>query len=107
MENDISQSLNVQEKVVKPVYSESTIKQQFQPKLELEKTSHLDKKSLPEEKADNLKEFCDAVKNIDKIKPSNCQKWGMKYTLDKIAPMYKRYFTQILNLATPKGWYAE
>jgi len=52
----------------------------------------------------NFKEFVDAAKNIDLIKPENCRKWGMKYTLDKTAPKYKRYFTSILNLVG-KGWY--
>ena len=50
-------------------------------------------------------EFLDAVNNIDQIKPENCRKWGMEFTIDRIAPMYKRYFTQILDLATHKGWY--
>lgn len=52
-----------------------------------------------------FKEFCDAVKDIDQIKPENCQEWAMQYTLDKVAPMYKRYFSQILKLIG-KGWYA-
>jgi FkbM family methyltransferase len=52
-----------------------------------------------------FKEFVDAAKNIDKIKPKNCRKWGMKYTLDKTVPLYKRYFSSILDLATPAGWY--
>ena len=50
------------------------------------------------------REFVDAARNIDKIKPKNCRKWAMQYTLDKTAPLYKRYFTQILNLVG-KGWY--
>jgi FkbM family methyltransferase len=49
-------------------------------------------------------EFCEAVNNIDQIKPENCREWGMRYTLEKTAPLYKRYFTQILNLVG-KGWY--
>jgi FkbM family methyltransferase len=52
-----------------------------------------------------FKEFVDAVKNIDKLKPSDCRKWGMKYTLDETAPLYKRYFDSILDLGTSKGWY--
>lgn len=52
-----------------------------------------------------FREFIEAVQTIDKIKPSNCRKWAENYTLDRTAPMYKRYFTQILDLATPKGWY--
>jgi FkbM family methyltransferase len=54
----------------------------------------------------NFKEFLEAVKNIDKIKPQDCREWGMNYSLDKIAPMYKRYFTHILGLVG-KGWYSE
>jgi len=52
-----------------------------------------------------FKEFCDAVKNIDYINPNDCRRWAMNYTLDTVAPMYKRYFTQILKLIG-KGWYA-
>lgn len=51
-----------------------------------------------------FKEFCDAVKNIDEIKPDNCREWGMQYTLEKTTPLYKRYFSQILDLVG-KGWY--
>jgi glycosyltransferase involved in cell wall biosynthesis len=51
------------------------------------------------------REFVDAARNIDKIKPKDCRKWAMQYTLDKAAPMYQRYFTRILNLVG-KGWYA-
>jgi FkbM family methyltransferase len=53
-----------------------------------------------------FKEFCAAVTEIDKIKPKNCRKWGLQYTLDKTAPMYKRYFTQILGLVGA-GWYSK
>lgn len=52
-----------------------------------------------------FKEFCEAAKNVENLKPSECRDWASNFTLDKIAPMYKRYFTQILDLATPKGWY--
>ena len=52
-----------------------------------------------------FKEFLDAVNNIDNLKPEDCRDWAMNFTLNKIAPMYKRYFNSILNLATPKGWY--
>lgn len=52
-----------------------------------------------------FKDFCDAVKNIDKLKAKDCRNWAMQYSLDKTVPMYKRYFNQILDLATSKGWY--
>ncbi len=50
------------------------------------------------------REFVDAARNIDRIRPESCRKWAMQFTLDKTAPLYKRYFTQILNLVG-KGWY--
>lgn len=53
-----------------------------------------------------FKEFCDAAKNIDLIKPKECRAWGERFILDKITPMYQRYFSQILNLVG-KGWYKE
>jgi glycosyltransferase involved in cell wall biosynthesis len=49
-------------------------------------------------------EFCKAVENIETIKHKDCRKWAELFSLDKIVPMYKRYFTQILNLVG-KGWY--
>jgi FkbM family methyltransferase len=52
----------------------------------------------------NFKEFCEAAKNVETLSPCDCRKWGLKYTLDKTAPLYKRYFTHILNLIG-KGWY--
>jgi len=51
------------------------------------------------------REFVEAARNIENIKPSDCREWAMQYTLDKTAPMYKRYFTQILGLIG-KGWYS-
>lgn len=52
-----------------------------------------------------FKEFCEAAENVENLKPSECRDWASNFTLDKIAPMYKRYFTQILGLMG-KGWYA-
>jgi glycosyltransferase involved in cell wall biosynthesis len=50
------------------------------------------------------REFVEAAKHIDKIKPANCRQWAMKYTLDETVPLYKAYFTRILDLVG-KGWY--
>jgi glycosyltransferase involved in cell wall biosynthesis len=58
-------------------------------------------------RCNDFQEFIDAVNNIEdgKIKPENCRDWGMKYTLDKMAPKYQKYFDRILNLVG-KGWYS-
>ncbi len=53
----------------------------------------------------DFQEFIDAINNIKNIKPSDCREWAMRYTLDKTAPLYKRYFNQILKLSTKEGWY--
>jgi len=51
-------------------------------------------------------EFVEAVENIDKIKPANCRKWAMNFTINKATEQYKRYFASILDFGTKKGWYA-
>jgi len=51
-----------------------------------------------------FKEFISAVENIDKIKSEDCREWAEEFTLEKISPMYQRYFNSILDL-TGKGWY--
>ena len=56
-------------------------------------------------KCNTFKEFIDAVKNIDKIKPKNCRKWAMdNYSIEVTVPKYKKYFDQILGLYG-RGWY--
>jgi glycosyltransferase involved in cell wall biosynthesis len=50
-------------------------------------------------------DFINAAKNIGSIKPSDCRKQGEKYTLENIAPMYEKYFQDVLNVYTGKGWY--
>lgn len=50
-------------------------------------------------------DFVAAIKNIDKIKPINCRKWGENFSLQKIAPMYEKYFQDVYNVYTKNGWY--
>lgn len=51
--------------------------------------------------------FCWAAKNIHLIKPEDCRKWAMNFTLEKISLMYEEYFNMILNIYENKGWYTE
>ena len=48
-----------------------------------------------------------AVHNIDTIDPYVCRQHGLKYSLENIAPMYEKYFQDVLNLygENSKGWY--
>lgn len=50
-------------------------------------------------------DFVEAIKNINKIKPINCRKWAENFSLEKVAPMYEKYFQDILDVYTGKGWY--
>jgi glycosyltransferase involved in cell wall biosynthesis len=52
-------------------------------------------------------DFVDAIKNIDKIKPSDCRKWGENFTLEKVMPRYEKYFEDVLDVYTGKGFYAK
>jgi len=51
-------------------------------------------------------DFVWAAKNIDTIKPENCRKHAMNYSLDKIGLMYEEYFKKIRDLFVG-GWYEE
>jgi glycosyltransferase involved in cell wall biosynthesis len=51
-------------------------------------------------------DFVNAVKNIDQIKPEDCRKFGEQFALEKIAPKYNKYFSDVMNVYTSKeGWY--
>jgi glycosyltransferase involved in cell wall biosynthesis len=52
-----------------------------------------------------MADFVNAIKNIDKIKPSDCRKWGENFSLERVAPMYEKYFQDVLNVYTGEGWY--
>lgn len=52
-------------------------------------------------------DFINAIKNINLIKPQNCRTWGENFSLDKIAPMYEKYFNDVYNVYTGEGWYAK
>lgn len=52
-------------------------------------------------------DFIQAIKNIDKIKPSDCRKWGENFSLEAVGTMYEKYFQDVLNVYTGKGWYEE
>ena len=53
----------------------------------------------------SFEQFCWAAKNIDKIKPADCRKFAMNFTLDKVATMYEEFFKMVLNVYTGNGFY--
>lgn len=52
-------------------------------------------------------DFVDAIENIGDIDPKACRKWGENFTLGKIAPMYEKYFRDVLDVYEGKGWYSQ
>ena len=52
-------------------------------------------------------DFVDAVENIDQINPKDCLKWAQNFTLETVGRMYEKYFEDVLDVYTGKGWYSE
>ncbi len=53
----------------------------------------------------SFEQFCWAAKNIDKIKPSDCRKFAMNFTLDKVGSMYEEFFQMVMNVYSGNGFY--
>jgi glycosyltransferase involved in cell wall biosynthesis len=52
-------------------------------------------------------DFVEAAKSIQLIKPESCRMHGRKFSLENVAPLYEKYFQDVLNVYTGKGWYTE
>ena len=50
-------------------------------------------------------DFVDAAKRIDEISPAVCRTFGEQFSLDNVAPKYEKFFQDVLNVYTGKGWY--
>lgn len=55
-----------------------------------------------------FEQFVWAAKNIENIKSKDCRQWAFSnYNFGKVGKMYKEYFTSLINLNSPTGWYTE
>lgn len=56
-----------------------------------------------------FQDFLTATKNVldGKISSRACRQWGENFSLERIAPRYLKYFSDIHDLYTGKGWYTE
>ena len=52
-------------------------------------------------------DFVNAIHSIDEIRPADCRKWGENFSLEKVGEMYEKFFTDVLNVYTGKGWYEQ
>jgi glycosyltransferase involved in cell wall biosynthesis len=53
----------------------------------------------------SFEDFVNAAKNIDKINPHDCRKFGEQFSLENIAPRYEKFFQDVKNVHVGKGWY--
>ena len=52
-----------------------------------------------------FEEFCWAVNNIDRLKPTDCRNWAENnYSMSRIGKMYEEYFQRVYKLFD-NGWY--
>jgi glycosyltransferase involved in cell wall biosynthesis len=54
-----------------------------------------------------MQDFIDAIHRIDEIKPKDCRTWGENFSLERVSLMYEKYFVDVLNMYTGKGFYDE
>ena len=52
-------------------------------------------------------DYVEAINSIDSIEPYDCRTFGENFTLEKVAPMYEKYFADVMDVYTGEGWYSE
>lgn len=52
-----------------------------------------------------FQDFVTAANDIHNIKSIDCRSFGEKFSLQSVGLMYQKYFQDILNIYTSKGWY--
>ena len=53
-----------------------------------------------------LREFKNAIEKRDTISPRACRERGMQYSLEAVAPLFERWFANIAEVYSGKGWMA-
>jgi len=53
-----------------------------------------------------LRDYVEAIRNTDQIRPEDCRRRGEDYLLDRVAPQFERWFADIREMYTGKGWMA-
>jgi glycosyltransferase involved in cell wall biosynthesis len=50
-------------------------------------------------------DYVQALEDIDYLLPDQIYQYGQRYTLERVAPQYERYFQDVTNVYTTQGWY--
>lgn len=51
-----------------------------------------------------LRDYVNAIKNIDKIKPEDCRARGLQYTFEAVAPKFESWFDALTEVHQGEGW---
>ncbi len=54
-------------------------------------------------------DFVEAIDCIEHniIKPENCRTWAQNFSLESVGKLYEKYFKDVLDVYTGKGWYSD
>jgi glycosyltransferase involved in cell wall biosynthesis len=52
-------------------------------------------------------DFVEAIEMVNFIRPKDCRLFGENFSLEKVGPMYEKYFADVLDVYTGKGWYSK
>jgi hypothetical protein len=52
-------------------------------------------------------DYVEAINSIESIEPYDCRTFGENFTLEKVAPMYEKYFADVMDVYTGEGWYSK
>ena len=52
-------------------------------------------------------DFIEAIDMTCFIRPKDCRLFGENFSLEKVGPMYEKYFSDVLDVYTGKGWYSK
>lgn len=53
-----------------------------------------------------FQDFVDAVNNVHLIRPADCRTFALRFSLDRVAPQYEKFFQDVRNVYTSAGWYS-
>lgn len=52
-----------------------------------------------------MDDFVKSIQQIHNISPKNCREFGENFSLESVGELYEKYFQDVLNVHTGKGWY--
>lgn len=51
-----------------------------------------------------LRDFVAAIEDAKSLEPHAIRQWAQQYTLEQVAPQFERYFEDVQNVYTGRGW---